>query len=58
MDKQALTDKIKARVVDNRISCAQALAIAEEEKVPSKAVGELLNEMGIKVTSCQLGCFP
>ena len=58
MDKELLIEKIKTHVVNNRIACARALKIAEEEKVASKVVGELLNEMGIKVEHCQLGCFP
>lgn len=58
MDKEAVMEKIRTHVKDGRIACKQALKIAEEEQIASKAVGELLNEMKIKVTSCQLGCFP
>jgi hypothetical protein len=58
MNKEALAEKIKAHAKNCKIACKQALKIAEEEKIPSKEVGEMLNEMKIKVASCQLGCFP
>ncbi len=58
MDKQIIVEKIKAHTVNNKISCKQALRIAEEEQVPSVTIGEMLNELGIKVANCQLGCFP
>jgi hypothetical protein len=58
MDKEAITKKIKSKTKDGKIACKQALKIAEEEGVPSKDLGALLNELKVKVASCQLGCFP
>jgi hypothetical protein len=58
MDKKNLIEKINTHTKNNRISCKQALKIAEEEQVPPKVIGEMLNEMKIKVVTCQLGCFP
>ena len=58
MDKKNLIEKINTHTKNNRISCKQALRIAEEEQVPPKVIGEMLNEMKIKVVTCQLGCFP
>ena len=58
MDKKNLIEKINTHTKNNRISCKQALKIAEEEQVPPKVIGEMLNEMKIKVVICQLGCFP
>jgi molybdopterin-guanine dinucleotide biosynthesis protein len=48
---------ITERAKDNRLPCAAAFKIAEETGVPKKRIGELLNEMKVKVVSCQLGCF-
>ena len=45
------------RQSNSRISCATAFRIAEEANVPLREVGQLLNEMEIKIHSCQLGCF-
>ncbi len=58
MDKKNLIEKINTHTKNNRISCKQALRIAEEEQVTPKVIGETLNEMKIKVVTCQLGCFP
>lgn len=58
MDKKNLIEKINTHTKNNRISCKQALKIAEEEQIPPKVIGEMLNEMKIKVVICQLGCFP
>jgi hypothetical protein len=58
METEQVKAKIEAQARDKKITCHQALLIAEEEGIPSRAVGELLNEMGIKVVGCQLGCFP
>jgi hypothetical protein len=58
MEKEQVVEKIKAATKDGRISCTQALGIARDMNVSPKEVGDLLNEMKIKIHSCQLGCFP
>ncbi len=58
MNKQAVIEKIQARARDGKISCLQAQKLADEEGMPYKEMGEMLNELKIKITQCQLGCFP
>ena len=58
MDKARVTEKVKTLSKDGKISCKQALRLAEEEGISSREVGELLNELKVKVMGCQLGCFP
>lgn len=58
MDKEVIIEKVKAHAKDGKIACRQALKISDEEGITSKEVGELLNELNIKVANCQLGCFP
>ena len=58
MDRKALTEKVKSRAKDGKIACKQALQISAEEGISSQDLGALLNELEIKVVSCQLGCFP
>ena len=58
MDKALVIQKIKGESKNGKISCRQALKLASELDVPSKEIGELLNELKIKVMGCQLGCFP
>jgi len=57
MDENELMERIKAKQVNGNISCKAAFDIAEETGVPKSRIGELLNEMHIKIRSCQLGCF-
>ena len=58
MNKEVIIEKIKKQTKDGKIACKQALRIAEEESVPPKDLGSLLNELKVKVANCQLGCFP
>jgi LAO/AO transport system kinase len=58
MDKEKLTEKVKTLSKSGQISCKQALKLAEEEGISSRDLGDLLNEIKVKVMGCQLGCFP
>lgn len=42
---------------EGRITCRYAKTIAEETGVSYAEMGRLLDEMGIKITDCELGCF-
>ncbi|MCS7280877.1 MAG: hypothetical protein NZ583_04520 [Desulfobacterota bacterium] len=57
MDLDKVKKKLMEHQEDGRITCKKALEIADEEKVPPIKVGEILNELKIKIISCQLGCF-
>ena len=57
MDKKAIIEKVKARLEDGKISCAQARALAEDEGITYGEMGDLLNEFKVKIADCQLGCF-
>ncbi|HUO77928.1 MAG TPA: hypothetical protein VMU21_10170 [Thermodesulfovibrionales bacterium] len=56
-----MKDKIRAslneRSENGRIPCPVARTIAEELKVDYQEVGRTANELGIKITGCELGCF-
>jgi hypothetical protein len=54
-------DDLKARITtaapEGRIPCAAAFRLAQELNLSRKEMGELLNELKIKIAQCQLGCF-
>ena len=54
-------DDVKARIREAapnaKIACAAAFRLAEELGLSRKDLGELLNELKIKIIQCQLGCF-
>ena len=58
MDKAGLSKKVEALSKNGKISCKQALKLAEDEGISSRDLGNLLNELKVKVMGCQLGCFP
>jgi hypothetical protein len=55
--KQLLVQELEKRAADKRISCAAARQLAEEMGMPARAVGQLCDALGIKITACDLGCF-
>lgn len=57
MSREDLKAKIKAAVPEGKISCAAAMRLAEELVISRKDMGKLLNELKIKITQCQMGCF-
>lgn len=57
MKEEEIIGKLKEAAKDGRITCAMAFKIARETNVSTKEVGALLNQLKIKISSCQLGCF-
>ena len=53
-----LEKKIKSSLVEGKLPCAIAFKIAKELKVSPGEVGEAANRLSVKISSCQLGCFP
>jgi ribosomal protein L32E len=52
-----LKELIKEHSVDGRISCEDAWQLADDIGAKKQEVGKAADELGIKVKSCQLGCF-
>lgn len=57
MNKEKLKEAITFASKDGRITCEKAFEIAGEFKCSLKEVGNMCNDMNIKIISCQLGCF-
>ena len=57
MEEEKIKERLMEKQSNGRIACRNALKVAEEEGVSPALVGELLNEMEIKIQACQLGCF-
>jgi len=54
---QRLEVKIRDSLKEGYLPCAVAFKIADEEKVPRIAVGNLTDRLGHRITNCQIGCF-
>jgi hypothetical protein len=57
LKEDEIVAKLREAAKEGKITCAIAQKMAIENKVPMKRVGELLNQMKIKIAQCQLGCF-
>jgi hypothetical protein len=57
MTQEELRDKIRAAAPEGKMPCAAAFRLAEELGISHREVGNLLDELKIKITQCQLGCF-
>lgn len=57
MSQEDIKVRIKAAAPEGKIACAAAFRLAEELGLSRKDLGELLNELKIKIMHCQLGCF-
>jgi hypothetical protein len=57
MDRKKIEEVIQKKSKDGKLSCAACFKIAEDFVISKKKMGEILNEINIRVTQCQLGCF-
>ena len=57
MKQEEVIVRLKETAKDGKISCAMAFKIAKENDISTKEVGDLLNQLKIKIANCQLGCF-
>ncbi len=56
-EKERIVKAVRETAVQGRLSCEAAHRLGEELKVPLRTIGAVCNELQIKITSCQLGCF-
>ena len=55
--KDRIEEEIKKKTVNGRLPCPVARWIAEELSVSYQEVGKVADELNIKITACELGCF-
>lgn len=58
IDRMKRVEKLLVEnALNGRIPCSLARRIAEDMDVSYKKIGEIADEVGIKITNCELGCF-
>jgi len=57
MDRKKIEETILRKSKEEKLPCALCFKIAEDFGISKKEMGEILNEMKIKISQCQLGCF-
>ena len=55
--KEELKQEMLTRAVDGKLSCAAARKLAEDLRVSYQEIGDVANELAIRIQDCQLGCF-
>ena len=48
---------VREAATDGRITCARLRRLAEELDIPYHLAGKAADDLGIRVKSCDLGCF-
>jgi hypothetical protein len=57
MDREKIEKAIKEKSKDGKLLCAICFKIAEDFGISKREIGDILNEMKVKISQCQLGCF-
>jgi hypothetical protein len=57
MDRKKLEEAIQGKAKNGKLPCAMCFKIAEDFGISKREIGKILNEIKIKISQCQLGCF-
>ncbi len=57
MSREKAIEAIRQAAVSGRLSCEKAHALSRELDIPLREIGVLCNELKIRISACQLGCF-
>jgi hypothetical protein len=57
VDRKKLEEAILKKSEARKLPCATCFRIAEDFKISKKEMGKILNEMNVRISQCQLGCF-
>ncbi len=55
--EEKIKEELSKKSVEGKLTCGAARKVAEDLGVPYSAVGRAANELKIKITDCELGCF-
>ncbi len=55
--EEKLAEEIRASLIDGYLPCPVAFQLAERLKLARHRVGTTANQMKIRISNCQLGCF-
>lgn len=57
MDRKKIEEVILDKSKGGKLPCALCFKIADDLGIPKKELTKILNEMKIRISQCQLGCF-
>lgn len=56
-EKERIEEAVIESLVDGYLPCAVALNLSRRLNVTTRAVGDAVDTLGIRIVNCQLGCF-
>ncbi len=57
MKREEIIAAIRAAAVNDRISCEKARGLSRKLGISMPEFGRICNDLKIKISACQLGCF-
>lgn len=57
MEREKIKEILSQKAPQKKLPCKLAFEISKEFNISLKEIGEVANELSIKITNCQLGCF-
>jgi len=55
--EEKVKEELVKKAVEGRVNCHEARKLAEDLGVTYAEVGRAANELKLKITNCELGCF-
>jgi tRNA(Ile)-lysidine synthetase-like protein len=55
--RERIADEIKSSLVDGKLPCPVAFKLARRLSVEPQIIGDVADEIGVKISRCQLGLF-
>jgi hypothetical protein len=52
-----VAEEIRKKAVNGRLPCPAARKIAQKLSVSFKEIGKTADQLKVKITDCELGCF-
>lgn len=57
VEREKLKEAILSKSKEGKLPCALCFKIADDFGISKKEMGKILNEMKVRISQCQLGCF-
>ncbi len=57
ISQEKLKEIVQAEVKENKVTCARLYELSKEHNVSLEDLGKAADELKVKITRCQLGCF-
>ena len=57
ISEEKIKEIVQAEAVENRITCGKMHELSEQHGVSLAELGKAADDLKIKITRCELGCF-